>query len=306
MIDWDTIRDKGNAWKLLYAAYVAVEYAPDENFDDYYDDEGTFHEGCTFSAIDLRMTIEELGEENIEFGHIWHLSIFLRRFLRDGKEGKITSPTYDEYLKRWDIIKSVKGFGLNEEQFWYAILFINWLTEKWGTGVIKYRETASEQIQTAINYLRDVQRFTIVVKEKDEDGGKEVTKKIQITDQRTISAIREVLNKQYAIREQTGHVGILSLNSRSKGEDQESNSVKMWFAAKRYLALLENLEVKKREVGDSLLTSYNKELFASRLIFYFADLTDNENFKKSDESLRGIIKQYNNHDFKSIRLNLMF
>lgn len=90
----------------------------------------------------------------------------------------------------------------------------------------------------------------------------------------------------------------------------------MWFSAERYIKLFENLELptiratdsKVKYIGDwskedatsggNKTVSYNKMLLISRLISV-PKLTRNENFLFTDDSLKGILKQYKNLKIKT-------
>jgi hypothetical protein len=320
MNHWDTITEKGNAWKLLYAAYVAVEFVPAKDTIDVpvkeieievevkdEENEGQMkkvkkmvmqHRQYTVFAepSNLKTTIENVGEENIEFWRLEELSRAFYKFLEDGREGKITSPTYKEYLSHKDVIKSVKLFGLNVKQFWYAILFVNWLTKIWGTNVVEVSGTIGEETQKVIDCLQDATCITIATEKKDGTKGKKIT----VSEDYIITAIQQSLNDLYAKNEAENWNDAYSFRLSDSNEGSVSATAKMAFSARRYLKLFENLNVIERKKGDDLRDSYNRMRFASRLIYHYANLTDNDKFKESDRTLKGIISEDNRRKYHII------
>jgi len=306
-----SLKDKGSAWKLVYAAFVAVENAPEDYLGWEEDEEGNDYEGISFwNADDLRMSLRDIELDEIDFQRI-RFSQALGYFIREYENGEFTYPfTYEAYLKNENVIDTIEGFGLNVEQFWYAVLFIHWLTQIRCVNVIKRKGFAGEQMRKLSEYLKNVDSITIVAEGKN---------KLIINDSWVIRDIRESMNKKIAEYQEMGFDidGTYGFNFASKGDHWESSSVQMWFAATRYLKLFENLDLptirakdsevkyKKRMVagerislgGGNKTVSYNKMLLISRLM-HFTKMTRTENYLFSDEPLKGIVKQY-----KSLKIN---
>jgi len=316
MTDWNNIAEKGNAWELIYACFVAVENAPLDYCDYFEDEDGNEYEGISYNTIDnLRTLINDYAQEELELDHLVRLSQAIGVFVRECQSENFTFPfTYKAYLDNKDIIGTIEGFGLDVEQFWYAILFIFWLTQIRCVNVIVPKGSTGEQMQNLSDYLQRVDSFTIKVEGK---------KKLTINDSMTISGIREFLDTKFKENEKEGFNNGYSYRLAAKGEELISSSVQMWFSTERYLKLFENLELptiratdskvkytddwgeKEPTRGGNKTVSYNKMLLISR-IMYFTRMTRNENFLSSDESLKGIVKQYKNLKINAYRPECLF
>ena len=290
MNDWESIKDKGNVWKLVYASFVAVENAPSECYGCSIDEDGNEYDSfINYSPDEIRVCIKNIELKDIEFKHL-KFSDALGAFVEDCKKGKVKFPfTYEAYLQSEDIINTIKAFGLNVEQFWYAIIFIYWLTEIRCVNVIKLYKTVGEQIKELSNYLRDVDSFTIISEGK---------KKLTINDVITIGEICNFLDEKLVKNEEIGMNNGYSFKLNSERKELMSLSVQMWFSATRYSQLFENLGLAPKQKSNNESVSLNKMLFISRLMF-FTRLTDNKNFLYSDESLKSIVKQYKNYSLNT-------
>lgn len=299
-----SLKDKGNAWKLVYAALVLTENAPKIEEGCYEDEDGNMCDGFfAWSTKDLKLNIKDIENEDIEFGKI-NLSEALDAFVNDYEKGGIDFPfKYESYTSNNDIIDTIEAYGLDVEQFWYAIVAIYWLTQKRCVNVVKPEGTTGEQMRKLGEYLQGIDRFTITAEGK---------KRLVIDDAWVIKSIRQFLDNQFAENELRFNDGY-SININKQGNHLESSSVQMWFSAERYIKLFENLDLptirardsemkyyKRMDAGERIakgggnkMVSYNKMLLISRLM-YFTRLTRNENFLGFDESLKGIIKQYKN------------
>lgn len=233
-------------------------------------------------------------------------------FINKCEDGKVTFPfTYESYLKNEDVIDTIEGFGLNVEQFWYAILFVYWLTELKCVNVFKPMGRTREQMIKLKDYLQDAGRFTITV-----DG----KKKLLVNDGALIDDVCDLLTQK--IDEYSNYHTSSSRNS-IVSDELHSSSVQMWFSATRYIKLFENLGLSTKRAKDSkvrykqgagkriavsggnVTVSYNKMLLISRLM-YFTKLARNENFLSSDESLKGIVKSYKNFKFNTYNSRFSF
>lgn len=296
-----SLKDKGNAWKLVYAALVMIENAPNIEEGSMEDEEIFIYE-----PTDLKLNIKGKEKEDIQFREIEYSDAF-NSFVSEFESGKFTFPfTYQAYLHNEDIINTIEGFGLDVEQFWYAILAVYWLNQIRCVNVIKPEGSMGVQMQNLSEYMQDIDSFTITAQGK---------KKLVINDMGVIRSIRKFLDDKFAENEFGLNDGY-SINFRSQGNHLESSSVQMWFSAQRYLKLFENLELPTIRARDSEVqynekhgyrtavsggiksVSYNKMLLISRLM-YFSKLTKNENFLFFDDSLKGIMKQYKNFKFNT-------
>lgn len=205
---------------------------------------------------------------------------------------------YDDYIKNEDIISTIEGYGMDVESFWYAILFIYDLTQKKCVNVASYGESTRVQMEQLKDFLSGIDNFTI------QANGK---KKVTVNNFFVIDGIRCFLDK--TLSDPDMNLDVCTMGARP-ADDLYSASVQMWFSATRYIELfktlkLDNVRAKDSKVkfnkneavvsGGNKIVSYNKLLLISRLM-YFTKLTRNENFLYSENSLKGILKQYK--DFK--------
>ncbi|MDL2319730.1 hypothetical protein LJC45_01180 [Alistipes sp. OttesenSCG-928-B03] len=314
MNDWKSLRDKGNAWKLIYTAFVAVENAPEDFIACCEDEDGNYYEDILHHTPDeIDYIVKNVAREEITYHQIC-LSQALSTFLSECENGKATFPfTFEAYLKNKDIIDTIKAYELDVEQFWYATLFIYWLTQIRCVNVDKRAGSIGEQMRKLSDYLQDTDSFAITTEGK---------KKLVINDVGVIREIREFLNKQL-IENPLAISEAYSINLNSSGGHLESASVQMWFAATRYQKLFESLglptmravdsEVKYKDEegyrvavsGGNKIVSYNKMLLISRLM-YFMRFTRNDKFLASDDSLGGIIRQYKDLNLNSHNPKYLF
>ncbi|MCD7970450.1 MAG: hypothetical protein LUF87_08865 [Alistipes sp.] len=297
-----SLKDKGNAWKLVYAALVMVEDAPKIEEGYIEDDEGNLQDiSVALNPKDLKLNIRDKEDENIEFWEI-DFSDALQTFVHEYEKGKIPIPfSYEYYLHNEDIIETIEAYGLNVEKFWFAIVAIYWLTQIRCMNVLKPEGNTGEQMRKLSEYLQSIDSFTITAEGK---------KKLVINDVGVIRYLQGFLD-ELIVESDNGFMNGYSINHRKQGDHLESTSVQMWFAAERYLKLFENLELptiraigsevkykdkwdkRNSSTGGNKTVSYNKMLLISRLM-YFTKLTRNENFLYVDDSLKGIVKQYRN------------
>lgn len=310
MNDWKTLKDQGNAWKLVYAAYVAVENAP-EDVVGYTEDEygNGYEEIFHYCSDDLKHSLQGKNEDEIGFDHLRY-SQALGAFINDCDSGKAAFPfTYQSYLEDKNIKETIKGFDLDVEQFWYALLFIYWLTQIRCVNVHKPKGAMGEQMQKLIEYLDGIDSFTISTEGK---------KKLVIDDVGVMSSIRDFLQKKMNEDEFGANHGY-SFKLNSQNEHLESASVQMWFAATRFQKLFENLELSEKRAKDSEVkyvydpiyqkrvavgggkrtVSYNKMRLISRLM-YFMKFTRNESFLIDENALKGILKQYKGYKLNTV------
>ena len=170
------------------------------------------------------------------------------------------------------------------EKFWYALLFVYDITQEKCVNVTTMGKTVSEQAQELIRFLRDRRSFTIITEDKG---------KLDIDSQRIVQYIRDTLKilvaEHSALLDQAPNTYARIFN------DLYSSSVQMWYATNLFLGLFKTLDLpnKRAKEGEGInkVVSYNKALLISRLM-YFMGFTKNESFLYSDNSLKGIYKQY--------------
>lgn len=162
-----SLKDKGNAWKLVYAALIMVENVPEIQEGYIEDEEGNLQNvAVPCNPKDLKLNIKNKEKEEIEFWEI-RLSEALYTFVCDYEKGKINPPfKYESYLNNNSIIDTIEAYGLDVEQFWYAILAVYWLTQIRCVNVIKPEGSIGEQMQKLSEYMQGIDSFTIIAEGK--------------------------------------------------------------------------------------------------------------------------------------------
>lgn len=216
---------------------------------------------------------------------------------------KIKLPfTYKQYSDNEEIQATLKGYEIDKEKFWYAILFIYDITQEKCVNVLTLGDSLKVQAESLRDRLDGVNEFTITVSNK---------KKLKINDASLINGLCGHLDEILAGSGDT-------LNSRTfklvaPSEDLYSPSIQMWFASERFLRLFKSMKIPNKRSRDSAvkyendivgnaiesvavsggnnIASYSKMLLISQLM-YFMGYTRNEAFLGRDNSLRGIRKQY--------------
>lgn len=162
-----SLKDKGNAWKLVYAALIMVENVPEIQEGYIEDEEGNLQNiAVPCNPKDLKLNIKNKQKEEIEFWEI-RLSEALYTFVYEYEKGKINPPfTYESYLNNDNIKDTLEAYGLDVEQFWYAILAVYWLTQIRCVNVIKPEGSIGEQMQKLSEYMQGIDSFTIIAEGK--------------------------------------------------------------------------------------------------------------------------------------------
>ena len=287
----EDLRDRKSAWKLAYASMVASEYAPRVNIDE-----------LEYQDAVIEYYISELksfGRDELDFWQV-DCSDTIRSFLKEYEKEEISCPfTYKKYKDNKDIIDTIEAFGLDVEKFWYAVLFIYWLTQVKCVKIIERGDTVGEQRKQLIDFLKGIYSFTITAEGK---------KKLEISEPLVIKEIRGFL-KTALNENEHGLNDSYSLKLNVPAHDFLHSSKQMFFSTNLYLKLFENLGLPtirtKETQTENRTVSYNKMLLISRLMFFYG-FTKNYNFLDSDESLKGIMKQYRDLEIKTISPKYMF
>jgi len=270
-----SITDPKNVWKLIYASFVACEYAPRIEYDDYGEYLGEWGTGYIVPEL------QGIGREELSFNKI-NYSGALWSFVRAYEKGDISLPfTYEQYLKNEEIIETVEAYGLDVEKFWFAIVFIYWLTEANCINVIKLTETQGEQMQKLKDYLNMANGFTISVEGKIN---------LKISDASVISGICGYLDWMLS-KNPDGLNDSYSFKLFGQYHDLLPATTQMWFVAERFMGLFKSLNLpNKRAKKNNQTVSYNKTLLISRIL-HLMRLTKNMAFLDSDNSLKGILSE---------------
>ena len=212
---------------------------------------------------------------------------FLRRYFSNEVKQPFTEKEYnDDKL----IISTLNGYDIDIEQFWYAVLFIYDITMDTCHDITKFGKPTKTQAQELRNFINA--RYNIVISD-----GKE---KVKINDSHIIMTIRNAVDSIIADPEIFDESRFI--NPFNAPSESYSNTIKAGHAATLFSQLFNFMElptIRRERMGtkksinlhDRHTDSYSKDLLISRLI-YMMKLVDNEAFLYSEDSLKGIIKEY--------------
>ena len=232
--------------------------------------------------------------------YFYYLSDAHRVFLN--RKDKIKFPfTYKDYIRNEDIIDTLKGYEIDIEKFWLAILFIYDITQEKCVNVLSLGETAKVQIENLKKFLSGITSFTITANSK---------KKLVINEPLLINQLKSHL--EMLLDDESYNLEVTSIPIMQPSNYLHSTSVQMWYAANRFIELFKSLklptkrsknvskehkeiyseQVKRRT---NIKTVYfNKMLLISQLM-YLMKFTKNKSFLLDENALKGILKQYKNY-----------
>lgn len=200
---------------------------------------------------------------------------------------KIKAPfTKEMFLQETDIIATIKGFGLDVNKFWWAVLFVyDWSVEKFTKCCLI--EPPPESIHKMLDYIGDSRDLEITFRVKG--------KKSRNADQHVKAAVIYGLKKKLKEWKDKEFWRVVDYSTYTT--TFTNSSYYMCFAADKFKCLFNALKLPNRRTFNEHRcdkeVSYNKMLLISRL-FYFMRWTQNKNFKDNDESLKGVLKAYAN------------
>jgi hypothetical protein len=255
----NTINYNDPKYELLYM--VGNEAAPEYDFDD----EGNPYQCMSIVPCDFLKVVD-----------------------------KIKFPfTYNDYINNTEIIATLKGFEIDIEQFWFALLFIYHFTQEKCINALTLGETAKVQIQNLKEFSSGIYGFTISA-----DG----KKKLVINDLTLINDLKSHLEALLA--EQDNGFDSHSINFK-RPLNSEPASIQIWYAANRFIELFKALNLPTKRAKDISIedkiqmVSFNKMFLISQLI-YLMKFTNNKSFLIEDNSLKGILKQYKNYKLNTV------
>lgn len=200
---------------------------------------------------------------------------------------------YEDYISNKNIQNTLSGLNLDIDKFWILLLYIYDYSCCICFSTIGFGETGNDQLTTLLKGIKefDCNESTITLSRKG--------KKIIIDNSKAVSYLFSLLEREIDIA--NNDINMRSF-TRFITPKYKSDSVLMWFFTKIFNSFFTmNPEIKGKSKDTSV--SYSKLLLISRLI-YFTKLTTNENFINSDDSLKGIIKQYK--DYKISTMNNIY
>lgn len=216
--------------------------------------------------------------------------IFVERY----NTGQINCPyRYESYIRNGELQDTINGLGLDADALWLLVMFCF----DYACSMCFYSSaiapTRGENIESLINLLPDDKDSKAKLTLKTSKG------KYEITSHKTISLILEWIKRGYGQDKDSIGINIIDINNASElfQPKEESDSVLIWYFAHllKYFFDLKPQFKGKRKKGD--IASLNKNLLISKLV-YFTQLSKNENFKYSTDTLKSFFKQYKGKDMK--------
>lgn len=243
-------------------------------------------------VVNLAHRLNSRGNEDYTYQTEW-ICCFLQRL----QDNKINPPfTYDDYCSNNDIIATIEGYGLNIEQFWFALLFIFDITMDFSSHAADISK-ADYEVLTEINdylqqhpqawlYLSDDK--ALLKKNRYETNAPIIMENLRRYVKQEVAKYKEPPQEKWS------QLGALQDNYTA-GLNSSLQQVLMY---KLYHVLFITLNLPDLRAAAGGTVSYSKTLLVSRII-YFCRLTRNESFLSGDSSLRGILKQYGDFDFNT-------
>lgn len=199
--------------------------------------------------------------------------------------GEIKAPfRKSQYYDNEDIIATVEGLGLDVDKFWWVLLLIYDYVEGLFTGSYIF-ETGSidKAIQELFKELgADFKDGDIELSIKK---GKHNVKVLPVVKSAILDNLRG-LYAEYKDRDIRYFMGNLS----KERKDYLSASYRIYVTVEQYRELFKYVKTERVKDIDKRV-SLNKLLLISR-ICYLYKYSYNDNFRDSDESLKGILKAY--------------
>ena len=219
--------------------------------------------------------------------------IFAERY----NTGQIICPyKYESYIRNVELQDTINRLGLDADAFWLLVMFCFDYACSMCFDCFTIKPTRGENIKSLIQLLPDMNNSKVKLSlKKDKE-------KIEIESNETISLILEWIKRGYEQDKDSIRVNTIDVNkgiSPFIDKKDESDSVLIWYFAyllKYFFELFPQFRGKRRK-GD--IASLNKNLLISKLVYY-TQLSKNENFKYSTDTLKSFFKQYKGKEMKGI------
>lgn len=216
--------------------------------------------------------------------------IFTERY----NTGQILCPyKYEHYISNHELQDTINGLGLDADAFWLLVMFCFDYACSMCFGSSTIASTRGENIESLIRLSPDNNDSKAKLTLKTGNG------KFEITSRKTISLILEWIKRGYEQDKDSIGVNTIDINDVSEmfQDKEESDSVLIWYFAHllKYFFDLKPQFKGKRKKGE--IASLNKNLLISKLVYY-TQLSKNDNFKYSTDTLKSFFKQYKNKDIK--------
>lgn len=188
-----------------------------------------------------------------------------------------------------DIQEHLKCLGIDNNQFWYALLVLDSIADQMFTNGIKRRQTVREVL---LSLKEELQSKDVAIEIK-RDGKKAMT----ITDANAFSYLSDAIEKEVQFQDELEQAGEESLSfnwqvivDSDKGIIQ-AKSAQIAFEARKLKEFFDVILGKSRKRSTNGSSAGDRLLFISRLM-YFTMQTDNENYLVSTDSIKGVLKSY--------------
>jgi len=214
-------------------------------------------------------------------------------FLSHYKRGLSIKCNYSDYINNKNIQSTLDGLKIDSEKFWFLILFAYDFSESYCFHNYKHIDLdlqIDEFIEAINTHHKDIVDNKKVMSLRLEVDGR---KNFSTNDLNLISFISN------ACKSAKKNNILFSFHEELT---TESNSVHVWYFAQLFIKFFEKNQHFKAKSKNHDIVSFNKKLLISRLI-YFTRISRNELYDKSDETLKGMLKQYKNKKLNMPRNN---
>ena len=199
----------------------------------------------------------------------------------------------EAFYKQKSIIPVVEAYGLDKEKFWYAVVYVAYLTKLWSEQKdIFSLPTALEQLTTFRDEIKDRHEFRIVI-DNPLESHSFVMAGNRLVRMLLAQALDELIEKERTSNMATAHeVPMWRMGETYKKSEQT------WYAAHMFKLLFELLElpVIRSRNGKSekyAVVTYDKNQLIAELI-HFLGLTDNSNL--DGNSIKAILRSERTFD----------
>lgn len=216
--------------------------------------------------------------------------IFAERY----NTGQIICPyKYESYIRNGELQDTISGLGLDADAFWLLVVFCLDYACSMCFDSFAIAPTRGENIESLIKLLPDNKDSKAKLTLKTSKG------KFEITSRKTISFILEWVRRGYEQDKDFIGTNTIDINDTSEmfQAKEESDSVLIWYFAHllKYFFDLHPQFKGKRKKGE--IASLNRNLLISKLVYY-TQLSKNNNFRISTDTLKSFFKQYKDKDIK--------
>ena len=230
------------------------------------------------------------------------LDIFKNRYNRKFIDYKFS---YTDYKKEDSIQKALQGIGIDINKFWYLVLFVFDYSNGSCLEGLKLYDSPKEELEKFINIVASTcKEDKGVIKISGISFHKSLTLTLKgvkhplvITNPNTIFYIACLLEDGLESIEQDS---IMSREIVSLYKTKELYTARIYLFAKMILYFfVAHPEFKNHRAPKGSGMNFNKLLLISNLI-YFTKLSKTDGYLGDDDTLKKLIKQYNNKEIRTV------